>query len=296
VSIGLTADELEELERAVDRALETGDSGHLEVVGYGEITSVIRWMSGDGPVACKRLPGLADEAAFTAYRGCVESYLERLAESGIEVPQTRVQRVERPDGTRTAYCVQAELEGGSLLTHLLHRCDPGESVEIFGVMLERIHRCVTDTVGLDAQISNWAWADGKLRYFDISTPFLRGDGGEELFDTELHIASVPWALRGVVRRFFLAAILDKYYVLRGVLTDLLGNMYKERLGHLVPAFVDSANRVASPPITVKEVEAYYRGDARLWALLQTLRRMDRWWQRRLRRRVYPFLLPGRIER
>ena len=31
-------------------------------------------------------------------------------------------------------------------------------------------------------------------------------------------------------------------------------------------------------------------------LLQRLRRLDRAWQRRVRRRVYPFLLPGRIER
>ena len=30
----------------------------------------------------------------------------------------------------------------------------------------------------------------------------------------------------------------------------------------------------------------------MWALLQRLRRCDRWWQRRVRRRPYPFLLPG----
>ena len=99
-----------------------------------------------------------------------------------------------------------------------------------------------------------------------------------------------------MRRFLLRAILDKFYELRGTLVDLLGNMYKERLGHLVPAFVESANRVVSPPINVREAESYYRADARLWALLQALRRTDRWWQRRLRRRPYPFLLPGRIVR
>jgi hypothetical protein len=31
-------------------------------------------------------------------------------------------------------------------------------------------------------------------------------------------------------------------------------------------------------------------------LLQRLRRADRWWQRTVRRRPYPFLLPGRIDR
>ena len=64
----------------------------------------------------------------------------------------------------------------------------------------------------------------------------------------------------------------------------------------LPSFAEAANRVVSPPITVREVRAYYRGDARLWTLLQALRRADRWWQLKVRRRPYPFLLPGKIER
>jgi hypothetical protein len=43
------------------------------------------------------------------------------------------------------------------------------------------------------------------------------------------------------------------------------------------------------------VRRYYRSDARLWAGLLLLRRLDRRW-RRLTGRRYPFLLPGRIER
>jgi hypothetical protein len=296
VSPRLANDELAELERAVERALETGDADHLEVVGYGEITTVLRWTAAGQPVACKRLPGLTDESAFLAYRQCVLSYLTQLAEADIEVPETIVQQVEHPDGARTAYCVQAVFDESSLLTHYLHNCDPGEAVEVFEAILGRIRRCVTDRVGLDAQISNWAWVDGEPRYVDISTPFLRNEAGEELFDVELHIASVPWALRGFVRRFLLHAILDTFYQVRGVLIDLLGNMHKERLDDLVPSFAEAANRVVSPPITAKEIEGYYREDARTWALLQALRRVDRWWQRKLRRRTYPFLLPGKIAR
>jgi hypothetical protein len=32
------------------------------------------------------------------------------------------------------------------------------------------------------------------------------------------------------------------------------------------------------------------------ALWQALRRLDRWWKLRVRRRPYPFLLPEKIER
>jgi uncharacterized protein (DUF2236 family) len=107
---------------------------------------------------------------------------------------------------------------------------------------------------------------------------------------------VPWALRGAVRRFALGAILDKYYDRRGALLDLAGNLHKERLAQLLPEVLEAANRVVEPPITDEEAERYYRDDARMWELLQRLRRADRWWQRTVRRRRYPFLLPGSIAR
>jgi hypothetical protein len=113
-----------------------------------------------------------------------------------------------------------------------------------------------------------------------------------------------------VRRFYFRQILDKYYDFRGTVVDLLGNLYKEGLERLLPPLVAHANSVlgaarqspAPPPpvlapqITEHELQEYYRSDARMWALLQVLRRIDRSWQRNVRRRTYPFLLPGKIER
>jgi hypothetical protein len=34
----------------------------------------------------------------------------------------------------------------------------------------------------------------------------------------------------------------------------------------------------------------------MWEILLRLRRADRWWQRTVRRRGYPFLLPGPVDR
>jgi hypothetical protein len=284
------------LEAEIQGALATGDVSHLEVVGYGEITLVVRWTVDGQPAACKRLPGLAGEAAFAAYRTGVAEYMARLAERGVIVPETTVEPVRRSDGSVTAYCVQPVLAAGSLLANRLHDADPDEVREVFDQLVGRIAGCIDGRLGLDAQLSNWARVEGDLRYLDISTPFLRDQAGRETFDVELHLASVPWALRGGVRRFALAAILDKYYQVRGALLDLAGNLHKERLAALIPVFLDAANRVADPPITGEEAARYYRDDARMWALLQRLRRADRWWQRTVRRRAYPFLLPGRIER
>ena len=291
-----TRGDLERLEAAVDHALATGDPSQLEVVGYGEITLVVKWTSEGRQVACKRLPGLAGDAAFSAYRSCVASYIAGLAERGVVVPETAVEAVPRRDGSVTAYCVQPVLPAPSLLPNLLQGASRDEVCGVVAALVERIAGCIGPRLGLDAQLSNWAWGDDGLRYLDISTPFERDERGRESFDVELHLASVPWLLRGAVRRLALGAILDKYYDRRGALLDLAGNLHKERLAQLVPAFLEAVNRVVEPPITGAEAERYYRDDARMWELLQRLRRADRWWQRTVRRRPYPFLLPGRIER
>ena len=165
----------------------------------------------------------------------------------------------------------------------------------FDEIVNAVHGCITDDRGLDAQLSNWAWTAEGLGYYDISTPFLRDENGNDLFDVELHVASVPWALRWAVRRFAIGSILDKFYTVRGAVLDLAGNLYKERMGAVVPTLLRIAESVVTPPITEREAAAYYRGDARLWALLQRLRRADRWWQRTVRRRTLP-LPPARQDR
>lgn len=58
---------------------------------------------------------------------------------------------------------------------------------------------------------------------------------------------------------------------------------------------DAQSTVAQQPLTEQQVHRYYRSDARLWATLLRLRRLDRAWRRRTGR-PYPFLLPRRIER
>ncbi|MCJ7780499.1 MAG: DUF6206 family protein, partial [Acidimicrobiia bacterium] len=118
----------------------------------------------------------------------------------------------------------------------------------------------------------------------------------EMLDTDLFLASLPALLRPVVRRLLLHEILSHYYEARAALVDLIGNLKKERLDVAIPPFLKAANRVVDPPITKKEIDRYYRNDALMWEVLQRLRRTDRWWQRTLRRRGYPFLLPGKVDR
>jgi hypothetical protein len=54
-----------------------------------------------------------------------------------------------------------------------------------------------------------------------------------------------------------------------------------------------ANPALEHPLTADDVSRYFRQDKLLWALMQRLRLADRAWQRRVRRRPYPLLLPPR---
>jgi hypothetical protein len=120
--------------------------------------------------------------------------------------------------------------------------------------------------------------------------------GRALLDVDLLVRSVPWLLRGPIKRFLAPRILDGYRILRSVYLDLCGNLVKQGLESWLPAFLEQANGHLDEPISPAEVHRYYRSDARLWALLLRIRRLDRAWQRRVRRRPYPFLLPREIER
>jgi hypothetical protein len=264
--------DLAELDAAIEHALDTGDESGLEVIGYGEISSVVAY---EGH-ACKRLPLFDSQERVDAYRACVERYLETLSARGVAPVESRIEQLPRADGRISVYCVQPILNPERLAVRYLEHIHEEDAVEVL----------------------NWVIADGDddVHYLDVTTPMIRRADGSEVLDTDLFLSSLPWMMRGLVRRFMLADILAKYYDPRGAVIDLLGNLYKERLDRFIPAFIERANQKLEQPIDETRVRRYYASDKRTWAGLLMVRRLDRAWQRRIRRRQYPFLLPGRIER
>lgn len=286
---------LRALEDEVRRALDRGDDAGLEVLGHGEISCVLRCEAEGRAFAVKRLPPFPDAAALARYRQSFGAYLAALRARGVDVVDSEIHAFEAPGGARSVFCVQPLLRPEQLAPAAFARGGP-EALALFDAIVERVLGAVDDRVGLDGQLSNWAVVDGGLRYLDVTTPMLRDAEGRETLDVRLFLASLPWALRAPVRRLLLTSILDTYYDRRSVVRDLLANLIKERLDADMPALIARLPASLSPPIERAEVERYYRGDARVWGALQRLRRVDRAWQRRVRRRPYPFLLPGRIER
>lgn len=284
------------LEERVARALESADASGLEVLGYGEVSAVLALRFDGGGAACKRLPVFPDERAFAAYRSAFEAQLEAYEAGGIPVLATALQRVAGRGDRPVAYCVQPLVDRDAILsTRMVREPEAWGGAQVEKVMdLALGYVCATR--GLDAQLSNWAVVDGRLRYLDVTTPLLRDARGRERLDVDVFLASLPWALRGFVKHAVLRGILDAYYTPRGVLKDILGNLVKEGLARHLPALVAGAARRADPPLSVDEVRRHYAQDARTWHVLQRLRRLDRTWQRHVRRRPYPFLLPGPVKR
>ena len=285
---------LDQLEAAVRRALDTGDASDLDVVDYGEISTVLRIETEDGALACKRLPPIPVDAV-AAYRDVFQAYLDALAGCGVDVVDSTLYSVVGDDGETTVYCVQPIQE--RLLVDRLRTATPNDAANLATTVVDHVLAGVGPDIGLDAQVSNWAvTGTGGLVYLDVTTPLLRDKSGNEMLDTDLFLASLPWVLHAGVRRFLLEEILSHYYDPRAALVDLIANLQKERLHDLTGTFMEAANRRVGTPITETETAKYYRFDAAMWEVLQRLRQGDRWWQREVRRRRYPFLLPGKVGR
>ena len=295
--ICLPADVLVELERGVQKALCSGDDEHLHILGYGEISCVLSVTSRGRTYAVKRLPPFDSEEAYEVYSEVFYEYLGALSRAGVEPVRSRLQVVKGGEGQAVqAYCIQPRHEAERLGPNFLAACGPEEGRRFISEVVAATAGCVDRMLGLDAQLSNWVATDEGVRYLDVTTPMLRDESGAPLLDTKLFLLALPWALRGVTDLFLVDEIMKQYHDRRRALLDMAANLHKERLQQWIPELLSLANRHVEPPITVEETEIYYRRDARMWAMLLWLRRMDRAWQLHVRRRPYPFLLPGEIER
>ncbi len=288
--------DLTELEAVFQQAFRTGDADRLEVIGAGEILPVVGWETPEGPIACKRLPPFRDRRRLTAYAAVFHDYLEALVDAGVSVVPTTLVTPSGLGEAPTAYAVQPRLDEAEMLPVLLEKAEPGLTVELFDQILATLDRVLERGIGLDSQLSNWARHNGALVYLDVTTPFLRDEKGAHRLDASTFTMSLPWIIRGLFTGSVSKLIMDAYFVRRTVVLDLLGNLIKERLRSLIPIGLERANRLFEESITREDVEQHYARDARLWALIQRLRRWDRTWQLKVRRRPYRQLLPEPIKR
>ncbi len=288
----------------------------VEILGYGEISTTLAIGGMDG-LAFKRMPPFPDEAAAEAYRRAVDEYCAALAETGVRVVEHDFASLVNADDERIVYLVQPRLDARTIGNARLQAATADEFARMLALILRSMAGLWRknrrdepgESFGLDSQISNWVFPDevmagqGQPSYLDVSTPLYRRNG-REMLDTEIFLKSAPFFLIGIIRRFFLQDVLDRYYDLRAVTIDLIANLHKEGRPDRIPLALETANRffaqeapgLAVAPLTAKEIDAYYREDKFIWSFLLAARRTDRFIKTRLLGRKYNFILPGPVKR
>lgn len=284
--------DVERLDAAVEAAIREGQPRGLRVLGYGEITLVVGWPSDAPVVAVKRLPPFPDVPRLDAYVDLLQRYVAILEERGVGVIETEIRSLSRPGRSVRAYLVQPFVPRERHLNVRLGSAAGEHATELLGQVVDNVCRCVDGEVGFDAQAANWFLEDGRLACFDVSTPMLRGPDGREQLDLALFLEIYPWIARPALARIA-PGVIAQYHDRRTVLLDFASNLHKEGLDRHVPTLLRLANGKLARSLSEADVRRYFRRDKLLWALMQRLRLADRAWQRHMRRRPYPFLLPAR---
>ena len=322
VGFTLDFDRLQAFEAGLNPDAPERSAVPCRVLGYGEISTVFEIHApGLEGLAFKRMSIFERPAEFERYFGAYEDYNQRIqAEAGLRLPAHGHAAFPNPAGRLIFYIIQQRLPREAFGHHLLAALPAPQRARFVQRLLRHCLALWTFNgsqpalrLGLDGQLSNWALAGldpaapdvdaADLLYLDTSTPFLRLEGREQL-DPELFLRTAPSFLAWVLRVFFLKDVLDRYYDFRRVVLDLVANLNKDGRAELVPEmivtanafFADEAVALGAAPLTAAEVDAYYREDARIWSLFLSARYLDRFIRRRILRREYPYLLPGRIKR
>ena len=275
------------------------------VVGHGEMSAIFE-IHGQPDRIYKRMPLFTNIGDARAYQRLHRDYCQWLTRAGIHLPHWGTALVALPRRPVILYISQEKIPGH----RICHRYIAGSrkrAIETMDRVLEA-SRKIWDfnrgrrpglEIAVDGQLSNWALtADDTLVYLDTGTPFIRCNGIHQL-DRRIVLNILPPWLRWAVPPGVAREVMDRYYHPRKNMVDLLANLYKEQLPHLIPRFIPRVNAAlprGHPPITPEAVRRYYRGDKAIWQFFEGLRKMDRWVRTRLLHQGYPHILPGTIQR
>jgi hypothetical protein len=279
------------------------------LIGFGEISAIFQIGDQTG-TAFKRLPLFSDRPSAQNYIRKYKEYCELLGDAGLNLPPDKTFIITAAQRPVVLYIAQKQLPADRFAHRLIHRLTSDEIQRLFENIVAEIAKlwsynqsALPDLeLALDGQLSNWVWLDSEsgmtLFYIDTSTPIFRKNGLEQM-DPELFLKSAPFFLQWIIRLFFLDDVMMRYYDRRQVYIDLVANLYKEQRPDLIVSVIELINRHlpdGDEPLTLKEVDKYYREDKLIWTLFLTFRRIDRSLTTRVFRRRYEFILPGKIER
>jgi len=313
---------LKKLERSIDIYNPEHGEVPIKVLGFGEISLVFELLNDVEPIAYKRIPIFDNEKQVNRHIWAYNEYNRLLIQDvGLNLPEYDVAWFKDDDDKIQFYCIQEKISTDSVGNRVIHQVNENDVETLVLLAMKEMKKVCeysknheTIDLGLDGQISNFAVIgydpnnpkidmNTKLVYIDTSTPMFRTDG-KEAMDAELFLKSTPSFLRFLVKAMFLDEVVDRYYDWRLVTIDLIANFYKEQKPELIPGiiqkvndfFANEASDFEMEPITLLEVQKYYKNDKRIWVIFQNARKLDRFIKTKILRKRYEFYLPDKIKR
>lgn len=282
------------------------------VLGWGEISTVVEiaglqvtgWRhpvtGAPMPVVYKKMPPFLNRADAEEF---VRRYLEYNTclrdEIGIAVPHFAARITEPEPGRVQVFVIQEWVDPASVGHEILRTISPPAAERLYSAILRQYEKLFRYNqsraadgyqVGLDGQIPNWAvvgyggdpealTGEEPLLYLDTNVPMIR-IGGRDVVRTDLYFQALPGAARWLIKRLKIdQEVMDRYFQMRIILLDFLGNLLVRHRPDLVPPLLALTNQaLAGPlaaggfaPLTLAEVEKYYRSDVATWRLWRSLK-------------------------
>lgn len=322
MSLTLNKKLLTEFEYGINTIDPENGSIPIDILGFGEISLVFK-LKDEEDVAYKRLPIFDNEEQVKRHIIAYNIYQSELLEKriGLKLLPFGSEYVIKPDGTITLFLAQKKINPQSICHKLLHKLPNKEVSKLYELLMRELHKVFNYnkshgalSVGIDAQISNWAIKnfnpdsielsdDTEFYYLDTSTPMFRKNK-KEAMEAELFLKSAPSFLRTLLKLLFVQEVLDRYHDWRLVVIDMIANLFKEQRPDAIPFcikavntyFENEAKEFNITPIEFKEVKAYYDEDKMIWDIFLKARKFDRFIQHRVMKKQYEFYLPPDIER
>ncbi len=284
----LEAEDLERLESSVSAAFRDRDHSQLNIIGFGELTVALGFPSQDPTHVCKRSGTMSSEQ-FESYESLVNRYTAGLAERGVSVVDTEVHSTDR-GSDKVAYLVQPLLDSATLGHNVLGSAKPDHEHPFLVALGERI-KLADDRLSIDAQVTNWAFDGSEMTLIDVGTPFMWDAAGRYEMDMRPSLAMLPAPVRSYVAKD-LTKILARWRSQSGVASDVVANLYREGLDEWAEPAARALNIAIGPaePVDIGHARKLYEDDLKLWPQLAKLKRVQRTWQSRVRRKPYEFFI------
>lgn len=288
--VAAAAPDVEAIEAVIRRAVDERRRDLVDIVGNGELSIALRWQGAAGPQVVKRVPPFRSAEHAASYSALVRRHIDELEAAGTRCVATTTHTLERSDGSTVVYHSQPLLHVPLLADHVLRAAEPDEGHPLVHAVLDRTVRALAAGVPIDSQFANWYWFDGEPWQLDLTTPLYVVDG-DVCFDTTGFVREYPWPVRRVVYRE-LMKIAPQHSNVDFVVRDIAVQLYRQQLDPWVDVVLRAARDRHGVHVDAADAKKTCESDAKFFPTLLRLKRAQRAWMQRTRRR-YDTLLPDR---